>query len=67
MIQIAMVVTAIVFWASASVLMDIWFDYFDVQFEEQLAGQRDRFGISHGTQDRLIDDFGYPEYIEKLK
>lgn len=60
-------VTSVVFWASLSVLMDIWFDYCDVQFEEQLAGQRERFGISEDTQGCLIDDFGYPEYIEKLR
>ena len=46
---------------------DIWFSWFDPAHEEQLAAQRDKFNISERTQDELIDAYGYPEYMERLK
>lgn len=49
-----------------NIFSDIWFSWFDPAHEEQLAGQRERFGISENEQDYLIDRYGYPGYIEEL-
>lgn len=50
-----------------NIFSDIWFSWFDPAHEEQLAAQRDKFNISEYTQDKLIDAYGYPKYMERLK
>lgn len=63
----AFVITAIAAADVADKLADQYFDYHNPAHEEQLTAQQERFGISEGTQESLIEDFGYPGYINHLK
>lgn len=64
--KIVFILTAIVFYVAVNALLDIWLDYRDIKLEQSLSDERDKFGISETFQDAMIDEFGYPDYLDVI-
>ena len=64
--KIVFVLTVIVLYVAFDILSDIWLDYRDIKSEQSLSDERDLLGISESFQDAMIDEFGYPDYLDVI-